>query len=67
MNTLSEDAERSSRRIHHDLVNYDNRKDHREEEELPQNGFEPEESYQEEIVDDRENPYASDPSEDDND
>ncbi len=38
MNTISEEAERDSRRIHHDIVNYDTKREEREEMEKARNG-----------------------------
>ena len=39
MNTISEEAERDSRRIHHDIVNYDSKQNERREENRLRNGF----------------------------
>ena len=45
MNTISEEAERDSRRIHHDIVNYDSKQNERREENRMRNGFFDESDY----------------------
>ena len=68
MNTLSEDAERDSRRIHHDIVNFDSKKNEREEEDDLRNNFEDEdEDVSEYETEDNEHMESeSDESEDEN-
>ncbi len=39
MNTISEEAERDSRRIHHDIVNYDSKQNERREDNRMRNGY----------------------------
>lgn len=52
MNTLSEDAERSSRRIHRDIVSYDKKQEDRDIEDDMRNDIQEEmDSYQSETVD----------------
>ena len=55
MNTIAEDAERESRRIHHEIVNFDTRKEERDEMERARNAHLEEEEYETD-VEDNQNP-----------
>ena len=55
MNTIAEDAERESRRIHHEIVNFDTRKEERDEMERARNAH-LEEEEDETDVEDNQNP-----------
>ena len=73
MNTLSEDAERDSRRIHHDIVNFDTKKEDREREDDLRNSsiYEDEDTEDEDVsmYEEEDNAHAdseSDESDDEN-
>ena len=73
MNTLSEDAERDSRRIHHDIVNFDTKKEDREREDDFRNSsiYEDEDTEDEDVsmYEEEDNAHAdseSDESDDEN-
>ena len=68
MNTLSEDAERDSRRIHHDIVNFDTKKEERAREDSLRNHFLDEDEEDIDEYEEEDNQHAeseSDESEDD--
>ncbi len=54
MNTLSEDAERDSRRIHHDIMAYDTKREERQREDDMRNGFDSVEAEVNEMFEDNE-------------